>query len=85
MGKTVREESPKDARTILRGAAPLDLFKHSGHCEGTVFPPGPEQLSGFWIISQKSGFNTVSGRFHVKGPRKKVNVKKWIFFMKCER
>ena len=21
-----------------------------------------------------------SGRFHVKGPRKKVNVKKWIFF-----
>ena len=25
------------------------------------------------------------GRFHVKGPRKKVNVKKWIFFMKCER
>ena len=26
------------------------------------------------------------GRFHVKGPRKKVKVEKWIFFfMKCER
>ena len=24
------------------------------------------------------------GRFHVKGPRKKVNVKKWIFLMKFE-
>ena len=24
--------------------------------------------------------NLVVGRFHVKGPRKKVNVKKWIFF-----
>ena len=22
----------------------------------------------------------IYGRFHVKGPRKKVNVKKWIFF-----
>ena len=27
----------------------------------------------------------IPGRFHVKGPRKKVNVKKWIFLMKCER
>ena len=25
------------------------------------------------------------GRFHVKGPRKKVNVERWIFLMKCER
>ena len=24
------------------------------------------------------------GRFHVKGPRKKVNVEKWILLMKCE-
>ena len=25
------------------------------------------------------------GRFHVKGPRKKANVEKWIFLMTCER
>ena len=25
--------------------------------------------------------NVAVGRFHVKGPRKKVNVKKWIFFI----
>ena len=24
--------------------------------------------------------DTAVGRFHVKGPRKKVNVKKWIYF-----
>ena len=28
---------------------------------------------------------TMYGRFHVKGPRKKVNVEKCIFLMKCER
>ena len=26
------------------------------------------------------GFSAIPGRFHVKGPRKKVNVEKWIFF-----
>jgi hypothetical protein len=30
-----------------------------------------------WRILEHS---SILGRFHVKGPRKKVNVKKWIFF-----
>ena len=36
-----------------------------------------------------TGYNTgnsqAPGRFHVKGPRKKVNVEKWIFLMRWER
>ena len=27
----------------------------------------------------------IYGQFHVKGPRKRFNVEKWIIFMKCER
>ena len=36
--------------------------------------------SFFGQIGVKLNLQSINGRFHVKAPRKKVNVKHWIFF-----
>ena len=54
---------------------------------GNLFPQFSEHNTATQLLEQRSlrrvmkGFNKcIYGRFHVKGPRKKVNVEKWIFF-----
>ena len=67
---------------------PLNIFFI--FCEFNGFS-GFELFCGFWFFAnQPTGtgdtlqmihdtWHVTHGRFHVKGPRKKVNVKKWIF------
>ena len=49
---------------------------------GSLLKMTPPTLLSCQIQSEiESSSIPLYGRFHVKGPRKKVNVKKWIFFL----
>ena len=68
-----REAIPGRKSASLRTLSKLPLHPNSfGKFELTFFKT--------LFPANQSFSKRINGRFHVKGPRKKVNVKKWIFF-----